>query len=109
MNCQHHKGGLNQVKSSRRQPRYRARFQTQTRSQLRRLLDLSEAPPQLLEGTHGLLSAWETLFRGLCLKSAQEIGATQDGVSRARAESRRRVREWLNNPDPGLEGRFPNV
>ena len=66
---------------SGRQPRYRRRFLTLTRTcrpQLQRLVSEPQLPHVEEER-----SQWAALFHGLCLKSAQEVGATQDGQRQA--------------------------
>lgn len=67
------------MKSSRRAPRYRRRFLTHTRTSLLQL--------QLLCVAQGLekspICTWETLFHGLCLKSAQEVDASPEGTTEA--------------------------
>lgn len=71
------------MKSSNRQPRYRRRFLTlasRSRSQLQRLtVDLNQSP-HLPDSP----SVFRALLNGLCVKSAQEIGASPEGISRAR-------------------------
>lgn len=71
------------MRSSRRQPRYRARFLTHTRNLRPRLLELSGQLELPLDKEPHFHSAWATLFRGLCLKSASEIDATPDAQERA--------------------------
>jgi hypothetical protein len=67
------------VKFSRRQRRYRRRFLTLTRTflpHLRRLEQPQQVDPESF-------SSWEILCHGLCLKSAQEVAASPDGIRRA--------------------------
>lgn len=66
------------MKSSRRSPRYRARFLTHTRMflpQLQALLDEHQAHGYRLDDSW----SFSLLCRGLCLKSAQEVGASLEG------------------------------
>lgn len=69
------------MKSSNRKPRYRRRFQAQARS-LRPLLRDMAGQRQLPHHNEDELF-WRTLFRGLCLKSASECGASPDGLANA--------------------------
>lgn len=86
------------MKSSRRAPRYRRRFLTHTRTSLRQLQALVQA------GQLGQIpfSSWETLFRGLCLKSAQEHDASPDAKIAASLAGRRVIRLTPGYRDPLL-------
>lgn len=69
----------------KRQPRYRHRFLTRARM-LSLQLPLLELPPP--EPEPDLSCSWPVLLRGLCLKSASEVGASQDGERQACATFR---------------------
>lgn len=75
------------MKSSNRQPRYRRRFLIQTRAlrpHLQAMADQHQFPE--LEPERAF---WGILRRGLCLKSAQEVGATPEGSRNASNRARK--------------------
>lgn len=75
------------MRSSNRQPRYRRRFLTlasRSRCQLQRLTADLRQSPHLPDSP----SVFRALLSGLCVKSAQEIGATPEGISRAATHAR---------------------
>lgn len=74
------------MRSSNRQQRYRRRFQTLTRSRRQLLLQIPD--PRALRAGDGS-SSWATLCRSLCLKSAQEVGASREGMIAAANLARR--------------------
>lgn len=71
------------MKSSNRQPRYRRRFLTRTRTEIQHLGRVRDLLLQDREANR--YSTWEILRHGLCLKSAQETFASPDAIDRARA------------------------